>query len=202
MFTGLVTAIGRIADTALREGGLDLTIAGPYTDLTLGESVAVDGACLTVVAQGTAWFRVHVVRTSLERTLFSDYAAGRGVNLERALQVGDRLGGHLVQGHVDGIGTVARMETRDDARVLDLLMPAELTAVSMPLGSITVDGVSLTVHAVAPSGTVQVSLIPHTLEHTTLRDRKVGDRVHLESDIIGKYVAHLMKGLGALSPES
>ena len=110
------------------------------------------------------------------------------MNLERALQLGDRLGGHLVQGHVDGVGTVLRVADRDDARLLDLEVPAEVARVSVPLGSITVDGVSLTVNAIPAPGVIQVSLIPFTLQHTTLGERRPGDRVHLEGDTIGKYV--------------
>jgi riboflavin synthase len=110
------------------------------------------------------------------------------VNLERALAVGDRLGGHLVQGHVDGVGEVVALGRRDDAVLLDLAVPDVVAAVSVPLGSITVDGVSLTVNAIPAPGTIQVSLIPFTLQHTTLGERRAGDRVHLEGDAIGKYV--------------
>jgi riboflavin synthase len=120
------------------------------------------------------------------------------VNLERALQVGDRLGGHLVQGHVDGVGSVQRVAEREDARLLDLTVPAEVARVSVPLGSITVDGVSLTVNAIPAPGVIQISLIPFTLQHTTLGERRVGDRVHLEADTIGKYVAELLRARGDL----
>jgi riboflavin synthase len=135
---------------------------------------------------------VHVVSTTLERTRLGELRPGDRVNLERALRAGDRLGGHLVQGHVDGVGTVLRVATREDARVLDLEVPPEVAAVSVPLGSITVDGVSLTVNAMPSAGTIQISLIPFTLEHTTLADRRPGDRVHLEADTIGKYVKGLL----------
>jgi riboflavin synthase len=152
----------------------------------------VDGACLTIQATNSGGFTSHIIRTSLDRTRFGDYAAGQRVNLERALQVGDRLGGHLVQGHVDGVGTVERMADRDDARLLDLRVPQEVARVSIPLGSITVDGVSLTVNAKPEPGIIQISLIPFTLQHTTLGERRVGDRLHLEADTIGKYVAALL----------
>jgi len=193
MFTGIVTAIGRVRDARPSDGGLELTIECAYPDLTAGESVAVDGACLTVADVVQRGFTVHVVRTSLDRTRFGDLRPGSRVNLERALRVGDRLGGHMVQGHVDGVGTVVRVASREDARLLDLRAPPEVAQVSLPLGSITVDGVSLTVNAVPGPGTIQVSLIPFTLEHTTLGDRQPGDRVHLEADTIGKYVASLMR---------
>lgn len=195
MFTGIVTDIGTVREAASSRGGLELTIACTYPDLVAGESVAVDGACLTVAAVVPGGFTAHVIRTSLERTRFEELRSGSRVNLERALRVGDRLGGHFVQGHVDGVGTVAAVGSKADARLLDLEVPSEVARYSVPLGSITVDGVSLTVNAVPAPGTVQISLIPFTLEHTTLADRRPGDRVHLESDTIAKYVASLMKGL-------
>jgi riboflavin synthase len=168
MFTGIITEVGTLMDARAADGGRDLDVACSWTDLVAGESVAVDGACLTVARLTERGFGVHVVRTSLERTRFADLRPGQRVNLERALRVGDRLGGHLVQGHVDGVGTVVRVAAREDARLLDLQVPAEVARVSVPLGSITVDGVSLTVNAIPDPGTIQISLIPFTLEHTTL----------------------------------
>ena len=196
MFTGIITEIGTLLEARPSEGGRELDIACSWTDLVAGESIAVDGACLTVARLGKGTFGVHVVRTSLDRTRFADMRPGDRVNLERALRLGDRLGGHLVQGHVDGVGTVLRVATREDARLLDLQVPAEVARVSVPLGSITVDGVSLTVNAVPDPGTIQISLIPFTLEHTTLGDRRPGDRVHLEADTIGKYVQALFERRG------
>jgi riboflavin synthase len=193
MFTGIVTDVGTVRTAHASEQGLELTIATAYGDLELGESIAVDGACLTVAARAPGSFTVQVVPTSLERTRFGDLRAGSRVNLERALRVGDRLGGHLVQGHVDGVGKVLRVEAADGVRILDLEAPPEVTRVSVPLGSVTVDGVSLTVNAVPAPGTIQISLIPFTLEHTTLADRRPGDRVHLEADTIGKYVEALLR---------
>ena len=198
MFTGIITAVGEVRRRAQSAGGLELTVACSYPALARGESVAVDGACLTVQAMAHGEFTSHIIRTSLDRTNFSSYEVGRRVNLERALQVGDRLGGHLVQGHVDVIGTVARVAERDDARLLDLRVPPEVARVSVPLGSVAVDGVSLTVNAIPAPGLIQISLIPFTLQHTTLGERQVGDRVHLEADTIGKYVAELLRTRGAL----
>jgi riboflavin synthase len=188
MFTGIITAIGTVRSVSHQAGGLELTIECPYEGLTLGESVAVDGACLTVQALEPGAFTAHVIQTSLERTRFGGYLQGQRVNLERALRVGDRLGGHMVQGHVDGVGIVQRIAQRDDARLIDFQAPPEVLAVSVSLGSITVDGVSLTVNAILGGGVIQISLIPFTLQHTTLGERVVGDRVHLEGDAIGKYV--------------
>jgi riboflavin synthase len=196
MFTGLVGAMGRVRSVRRREAGLELDIEAPFEDLAAGESVAVDGACLTAERLGPGWFGVHLVGTTLERTNFGGYAAGQRVNLERALRVGERLGGHVVQGHVDGVGTIERIEQRADARLFDISVPHDVAAVAPALGSITVDGVSLTVNARPSPALVQVSLIPFTLQHTTLGERRVGDRVHLEGDAIGKWVAHLLGGAG------
>ena len=193
MFTGIITEIGTLMEARAADGGRDLDIACSWTDLAAGESIAVNGACLTVARLTDRGFGVHVVRTSLDRTRFADLRPGQRVNLERALRVGDRLGGHLVQGHVDGVGTVLRVATREDARLLDLQVPAGVARVSVPLGSITVDGVSLTVNAIPGPGTIQISLIPFTLEHTTLGDRRPGDHVHLEADAVGKYVQALLE---------
>jgi riboflavin synthase len=192
MFTGLITAVGQVQSAGGTAGGLDLTISAPFVDLSEGESIAVDGACLTVQNRVAHGFTAHVIRTSLERTRFADYMPGQRVNLERAVRVGDRLGGHIVQGHVDGVGVVERIGQREDARLIDLRVPDDVARISVPLGSITVDGVSLTVNAKPESGVIQISLIPFTLQHTTLGERRVGDRVHLEADTIGKYVAALL----------
>jgi riboflavin synthase len=193
MFTGIITGIGTVQHTVRIGDDLEMRIASPYSDLELGESVAVDGACLTVAAVHRGEFSLHVVRTSLDRTLFRDYPTGRRVNLERGLRLGDRLGGHIVQGHVDGTGEIVRVTERQDTRLLDIKVPKDVARVSVPLGSITVDGVSLTINAVLARDVIQISLIPFTLQHTTLGERKGGDHVHLEGDTIGKYVAALME---------
>lgn len=193
MFTGIVTAVGTVRAARMSDKGLTLRIATPYKKLAKGESIAVDGACLTVEKSGKGWFEVHVIRTSLERTSFAEYAKGTSVNLERALKVGDRLGGHLVQGHVDGIGEVIAVSRHGDAWLMDIAVPEEVARITIPLGSITVEGVSLTVNAIPRPGIIQVSLIPFTFQHTTLGELEVGDAVHLEGDTIGKYVAALMK---------
>jgi riboflavin synthase len=193
MFTGIVTAIGTVLKAGHRSGALELEIGSTYPDLQPGESVAVDGACLTVEAVTPRGFRVRVVSTTMSRTGFGDYTVGRRVNLERALRVGDRLGGHLVQAHVDGLGSVDRVSESPNGRLLDLGVPADVARITVPLGSITVDGVSLTVNSKPSPATIQISLIPFTLQHTTLGERRVGDRVHLEGDTIAKYVAALLE---------
>ncbi|HEX5631667.1 MAG TPA: riboflavin synthase [Gemmatimonadales bacterium] len=193
MFTGIITAVGTVHAATRGPDGLTLEVASPFTALEPGESIAVDGACLTVESLTASSFRVHVVATSLERTNFGAYRAGRRANLERAMRLGDRLGGHLVQGHVDGVGTVLATARRDDAWLADIRVPDAIARLSIPLGSIAVDGVSLTVNARPAPDVVQISLIPFTLEHTTLGDRVAGDRVHLEADMLGKYVAALLE---------
>jgi len=191
MFTGIITEVGSVARADHDAEGLELTIRSSYSDLELGESIAVDGACLTVQKLSDSTFQAHVIRTSLDRTRFADYVPGQRVNLERALRLGDRLGGHLVQGHVDGLGRVEMVAQRDDARLLNIRVPPSIGRTSVPQGSITVDGVSLTVNAKLEPDLIQISLIPYTLQHTTLGERRVGDRVHLEADTIGKYVEAL-----------
>ena len=199
MFTGIITAVGVVRRSVAADGGVALEIEAALPDLQLGESVAVDGACLTVEILGPGWFGVHVVATTLARTSFAGYVAGQRVNLERALAVGDRLGGHLVQGHVDGIGTILAVRREADATVVDVAVSGDVAEVSIPLGSITVDGVSLTVNAIPAPGVVQLSLIPFTLLHTTLGARCAGDAVHLEGDTVGKYVRQFTKAHRAAS---
>src|SRR5438094_10211761 len=203
MFTGIVSAVGRVARVTRNGGkgrgrgkgeeedGLVLTIRAPFRGLKKGESIAVNGACLTVERVVKGGFTVHVVQTTAGRTLFDEYAPGRRVNLERALRATDRLGGHFVQGHVDGVATVERVAERGDALLLDLRVPSEVDAATIAHGSITVDGVSLTVNDRPAKGVIQVSLIPFTRAQTTLGALQAGDRVHVEGDVLGKYVRQL-----------
>jgi riboflavin synthase len=192
MFTGIVSAMGTVRRAVPDASGLALTVETPYRRVATGESIAVDGVCLTVERGRAGTLSFHAISTTLERTLLSEYAAGRAVNLERAVRAGDRLGGHLVQGHVDGVGRVHSRRQQGDAWLLDLAAPPAVADVSVPLGSIAVNGVSLTVNAMPEPGIVQISLIPFTFQHTTLGQLAVGDRVHLEADAIGKYVAALL----------
>ena len=198
MFTGIVTAMGTV--TAVERDGerLALTIRAPYDDLDLGESIAVNGACLTIVDRGPDWFRVEAVVTTRGRTRFGEMAVGEPVNLERAMQMGDRFGGHLVQGHVDGVGTVRQVRSEADAILIDIEVPTEVADVSVPYGSVAVDGVSMTVNAVPAPGIVQLSVIPFTSEHTTLGRLRPGAGVHLEADMIGKYVRQILRGRHAV----
>jgi len=192
MFTGIVSAVGTVAK-ATTNGGRTLVIRAPYRGLRKGESIAVNGACLTVERVVKGGFTVHAIETTLGRTLVADWSRGHRVNLERALRASDRLGGHIVQGHVDGVATVERVHEQGDTLLLDLRVPPEVAEISVPHGSITVDGVSLTVNELPRTGIVQVALIPFTRARTTLGARQTGDRVHVEGDVLGKYVRQLCR---------
>ena len=192
MFTGLVDDVGVVEQVASTPAGREFRIRCRYDDLVAGESIACDGACLTVRDFGAGWFTVAAVVTTLDRTVLDDWREGRRVNLERAMRVGDRLGGHIVQGHVDAVGTVVAVVRRDDAWLVDVAVPPDVERLLVPHGSVTVDGISLTVNALPAPGRLQLSIIEYTWRHTTIGDRQVGDRVHLEADVIGKFVARLV----------
>jgi riboflavin synthase len=197
MFTGIVTAVGRIESSTnggrgKGEAGRVLQIRAPYRGLAKGESVAVNGACLTVERVVKGGFTVHAVPTTLGRTLIGEWKRGRAVNLERALRASDRLGGHFVQGHVDGVGRVDRVAEADAALLVDVHVPQEVVETTVLHGSITLDGVSLTVNQITASS-IQVSLVPFTRKHTTLGNLAEGDRVHVEADVLGKYVRQLCR---------
>ena len=188
MFTGLVDAIGTIVSVRATDAGRELAIESPYRDLTPGESVSVSGACLTVREFRSESFTVAAVTSTLPRTTIGEWEAGKRVNLERAMRADGRLGGHIVQGHVDAVAEVAGREQSGDALLLDLTIPPGLAELVVPLGSIAIDGVSLTVNDVPSPGTVQVSIVEFTRSHTTLGGLRPGDRVHVEADVIAKYV--------------
>jgi riboflavin synthase len=192
MFTGLVDDVGVVERVERTEAGRTLRIASRYTGLAIGESIAVNGACLTVLERGPGWFTVAAIVTTLGRTTIGDWSTGRRVNLERAMRLGDRLGGHLVQGHVDGVAEVADVRQRDDALLVDLRLPGDLEPLMVPHGSVAIDGVSLTVNALPAPGILQVSLIDHSARHTTLGALRTGDAVHVEADMVGKYVRQLV----------
>jgi riboflavin synthase len=193
MFTGLVDDVGQVTHVAVSTVGRELRIECGYRDLAVGESIAVNGACLTVLAQGDGWFNVGAIETTLGRTTMGSWEVGRHVNLERALKVGDRLGGHFVQGHVDGVAMVDDVRQQGDARLVDLALPPGLAELMVQHGSVAIDGVSLTVNELPAPGALQLSLIEYTLRHTTLGRLASGDRVHVEADMLGKYVQRLLK---------
>jgi riboflavin synthase len=193
VFTGLIDDVGKIETVSHTPTGLELHIACRYGDLADGESIAVNGACLTVLTHGNGWFTVGAVTTTLGRTTIGGWSVGRRVNLERALRAGDRLGGHFVQGHVDGVARVTAVAMDGDAQLVDLALPAGLAELMVQHGSLAVDGVSLTVNDLPVPGGVQLSLIDYTLRHTTLGTLVPGDQVHVEADMLGKYVHRLLK---------
>jgi len=191
MFTGLIDDVGTIESVHPTDAGRTFRVRCRYEDLEPGESVALNGACLTVRECGPRWFTAAAVVTTLGRTTMGRWADGTTVNLERALRLGDRLGGHMVQGHVDGVGRVQTVRQDADTRLVDLTVPPAVAELLVPHGSIAVDGVSLTVNELAAADAVQIALIDYTLRHTTLGQRVAGDDVHLEADVIGKFVRQL-----------
>ena len=186
MFTGIVEEMGSVA--AFQGTRLRIAAAVVLDDVHLGDSIAVNGCCLTLVAQGDGWWEADVSEETLARTSLRDISVGSPLNLERSVRLADRLGGHLVQGHVDGVGEV--LQPVPD---LQVRIPAELMKYVAEKGSITVDGVSLTV--VAPTAdTFTVAIIPHTSDVTTLGSKRAGDPVNIEVDVLAKYVERLLAG--------
>ncbi len=191
MFTGLVDTVGTIASVASRDAGIELRVNADYRNLQPGESIAVNGVCLTVRECRDDWFTVAAVTTTAGRTTIGEWEAGKPVNVERAMKADGRFGGHIVQGHVDEVGTVLSVQAAGDAMLVDVEVTPGIAQTLVPLGSVTLDGVSLTVNAIA-GNVLQVSLIEYTLHHTALAQLKEGSRVHIESDIIGKYVRQMI----------
>ncbi|MGN6250937.1 MAG: riboflavin synthase [Marmoricola sp.] len=193
MFTGIVEELGTVDGLEEQPDAVRLTVRGPLvtTDARLGDSIAVNGCCLTVAERDGETFTADVMRETLERTSLGALVAGDRVNLERAVTPATRLGGHIVQGHVDGTGTVRRRTPSDNWEVVEVGLPAALTRYLVPKGSITVDGISLTVVGVGDDW-FSVSLIPETLARTTLGAKEPGSVVNLEVDVIAKYVERMV----------
>lgn len=194
MFTGIVSDVGRVDAIAEQAVGRRLRIATAYDTATidLGASIACSGACLTVVDKGPGWFAADVSGETLACTTLADWQVGTLVNLERALRAADELGGHLVLGHVDGVGRLDAVRPEGDNRRLDFVAPDELDRFIAAKGSIAVDGVSLTVNQVAGSR-FSVNIIPHTWAHTAFVACQPGQGVNLEIDVVARYVARLME---------
>ena len=191
MFTGIITDIGEIR-ALQQEGDLRVRIATGYdmSSVDLGASIASDGVCLTVVAKGPGWYEVQVSAETVSKTNLGDWKIGKRVNLERALKVGDELGGHIVSGHVDGVAEVVGLVREGGSTRLVLRAPDHLAGFIAPKGSVALDGTSLTVNEV--SGTdFGINLIPHTKQVTTWGDVVLGDRINLEIDTLARYVARL-----------
>jgi len=193
MFTGIVEELGRVRAVCRHEGGarLEIDASAVLGDAVIGASIAVNGCCLTVVELGDGWWAADAVTETLMRTSLGALAAGDPVNLERPVRLEDRLGGHIVQGHVDGLGSVRAVEPDGFARVVTIAAPPELLRYVVEKGSIAVNGVSLTVVDV-DAGAFSVSLIPETLERTTLGNAAPGAPVNLEVDVVAKYVEKLV----------
>ena len=194
MFTGLIEDVGTIGDLRLQQKSAVLTVKTklPVRSMARGASVAVNGACLTVVKKGSKSFTVDVSPETLQRTSLETLTIGSMVNLERPMRLADRLGGHLVTGHVDGVGAVAAIERQGEFTIVTFDVPAPLGALLVPKGSVAVDGISLTVN-VCRKQRFSVAILPFTLRHTNLRARRVGDKVNIETDLIGKYVQSFMR---------
>lgn len=200
MFTGLIEQVGTIEELERRDDGLSIRIGCAMHPYVLGESIAVDGACLTVKSFSEGHFEADASLETLDKTNLGDRHRGDRVHLERALALGERLGGHLVTGHVDGVGTLAGRATEGDYMRASFEVPQRLAPFLAPKGSITVNGVSLTVNAVAGTR-FDVMLVPFTLDETTFGQMMPGARVNLEVDILAKYVASLMGKPGVDAPD-
>ena len=194
MFTGIVEDKGKILRTDVRGEGRRVILRVPphLTDLQLGDSINVNGACLTVVEKTGESIAVDVSSETLEKTTFREMRQGEEVNLERAMRLSDRLGGHIVTGHVDAVGTLVERRGEREFVHLKIQVPKSVSKYLVPKGSIAVDGISLTVNA-CEGDEMQITLIPYTLQKATLINKRVGDRVNLEADVLGKYVEKLME---------
>ena len=195
MFTGIIEELGVVESLEQQGDAVRLTVRGPLVveDAGLGDSISVNGVCLTVAEQADGAFTADVMQETLDKTGLGQLATGAKVNLERAVTPTTRLGGHIVQGHVDATGTIASREPSEHWEVVEISFPERLAPYLVEKGSVTVDGISLTVVAVDDStGTFSVSLIPETLARTTLGFRRPGDAVNLEVDVIAKYVERML----------
>lgn len=194
MFTGIVEQVGEVTSVRPGQGGgKTLVVKHGFGPLELGESIAHDGVCLTVTRADGDTYAIDAGPETLERTTVGELRSGAKVNLERAATLSTRLGGHLVQGHVDGVGRIVRLEARENAWDIDVAVDAELLPLIVPRGSVTVDGISLTVTGRDPE-TFSLSIIPHTWKVTSLAGKKVGSRVNVEVDLIARYVQGLLEG--------
>jgi len=201
MFTGIVEEIGQVVaiDRLDRHARLHIGATTAVEDADLGDSVAVDGCCVTVTTLPGDGFTADLMAETLRATALGDLQVGAAVNLERAMRADARLGGHLVQGHVDAVGEVVAREDQPGTVFVSVRAPEAISRYLVPKGSVTMSGVSLTVVDVAPGGVFRVGLIPHTLEVTTFSSLDVGSRVNLEADVIAKYVERLLAG-GSSTP--
>ncbi|MDH3228448.1 MAG: riboflavin synthase [Alphaproteobacteria bacterium] len=194
MFTGLITDVGRLRSRKpLQKGArIEIETSYPMAEVAIGASIACAGACLTVVEKGADWFAADVSAETLVMTTLDDWQPGRHINLERALRLGDEVGGHIVTGHVDGVAKVTARSADGEATRFTILPPQALARYIAPKGSVALDGVSLTVNEVGPGG-FGVCIIPHTAAMTTFGELEPGARVNLEIDMLARYVARLLE---------
>ena len=208
MFTGIIEMVGTISSVRERSGAREFVIHAPEisSEIKPGDSITVDGACQTAIRNDAGSFAIETIGTTLSRTIAGHYRVGNRVNLERSMVLGGRLDGHLVQGHVDGVGRVLSVRQEGDYWLLDFQVPDLVAQLTILHGSVTINGVSMTVNDIPAEGQCQIGIIPFTWDHTNLGSLKPGDPVNLEGDLIGKYVAKLLSawrgrdtlGLGGL----
>lgn len=195
MFTGIIEGLGSIKEIQSSARGSQVTVEADFVleQTKIGDSIAVSGACLTVVVLDGKRFKVDVSPETLEKTTFSKARIGDRVNIERALRLSDRLDGHLVSGHIDGMGVLSHRKNTGNAIIITIGVPEDLSRYMIKKGSVAVDGISLTINACSQER-FDISIIPHTAKLTTIGFKKIGDRVNIETDMIGKYVERFVTG--------
>jgi len=204
MFTGIIETVGTISSARERSGAREFVVHAPEisSEIKPGDSITVDGACQTAVRNDATSFAIETIGTTLSRTVAGQYRVGSKVNLERSMVLGGRLDGHLVQGHVDGVGRVVSVRQEGDYWLMDFQVPELVSRLMILHGSITINGVSLTVNALPAEDQCQVGIIPFTWDHTNLGSLKPGDQVNLEGDLVGKYVAKLLSAWKGRDPST
>jgi len=203
MFTGLIEEIGTIENIVRQQDKINLSIKAKkiLTDTKIDDSISINGICLTVVDIKTNSFAVQAVRETMQKSTIANWRKGEFVNLERAMKINDRLGGHIVQGHIDGIGTIDKITKLSDTLELEIILPTGKNAYTIEKGSIAIDGISLTI-AKKARDKIQIAVIPHTLNNTTLKDKKVNDKINIEFDFFAKYIQNYLDGTKGVLTES
>jgi len=203
MFTGLIEEIGTIENIVRQQDKINLSIKAKkiLTDTKIDDSISINGICLTVVDIKTNLFAVQAVRETMQKSTIANWRKGEFVNLERAMKINDRLGGHIVQGHIDGIGTIDKITKLSDTLELEIILPTGKNAYTIEKGSIAIDGISLTI-AKKAKDKIRIAVIPHTLNNTTLKDKKVNDKINIEFDFFAKYIQNYLDGTKGVLTES
>ncbi|MDA3871594.1 MAG: riboflavin synthase [Candidatus Marinimicrobia bacterium] len=203
MFTGLIEEIGTIENIVKQQDKINLSIKAKkiLTDTKIDDSISINGICLTVVDIKTNSFAVQAVRETMQKSTIANWRKGEFVNLERAMKINDRLGGHIVQGHIDGIGTIDKITKLSDTLELEIILPTGKNAYTIERGSIAIDGISLTI-AKKTRDKIRIAVIPHTLNNTTIKDKKVNDKINIEFDFFAKYIQNYLDGTKGVLTES